>query len=158
MLTNKYEEDGTAYIKIVEMSAVHMLIKKLFSTETFLTVSAAPFINIYVNLMLLLISEHVTGRMKSAIGWNLILFSFYEWHQILHMMHGTNIVSIFNPNLQKLNLKNRVVLYLFDDFPCCSTSFSGAMHLVFMLIFLFKSSRHQIVIYKWTREDFLTYL
>lgn len=81
---SKNGELGFTYnIQKVVVSVVKMLIEILLGTEGFLTVSTFPFINVHVNLVLFLISEHIIFRMKPTSARNPVLFLLHKRHQIL---------------------------------------------------------------------------
>uniref|UniRef100_A0A0A9D0N5 Uncharacterized protein n=1 Tax=Arundo donax TaxID=35708 RepID=A0A0A9D0N5_ARUDO len=88
-----------------------MLIEELLCSESFLAEATMPFINIKMNLMLLLLPKHVIIRTEPTFAWELIILFFYEGHQIL-----------------------------IDCFPCCTAPFSRAMHLMCVWICLKKCS------------------
>lgn len=62
------ETESTYNIQEIIVSAVKMLIEKFLCLEDFLTVSAAPFIYVHRDLMLLLISKEVIFRMESTVS------------------------------------------------------------------------------------------
>lgn len=96
-LVKSQGKSSTYDIKKIVVSAVKMLIKKLFSTETFPTISTPPFIYIHMNLVLLLIPKHIIVLMKPTLIRNLKSFLLYKRHQILFkkkvISHTNNLNS-----------------------------------------------------------------
>lgn len=64
-----------------------MLIEMFLFIETFLTVTALPFIYICMKLVLLLISVYVIVRVKPTPSWNMIFFFLHKGHQILQQRY-----------------------------------------------------------------------
>lgn len=73
----------TYHIQQIPMPIAKMLIKKLFLVESLFAVSTFPFIYIYMDLVLFLISIQIIVRVQPAVSRNLIPIFLYKGHQIL---------------------------------------------------------------------------
>jgi hypothetical protein len=83
------------------MPIFEMLVKELLCSESFLAETTTPLINIKMNLMLLLLPEHVIIRAKSTFAREFIFLFFHKGHQILHKRESLALLTVMDVTRKK---------------------------------------------------------